>query len=392
MDKIWITFGKVWSVGWQGLSGLTFLVIFCNYMECIVRQNLVLFLLRLGYSSSLWRFIFFLHLHNTQSNGEKLLICRICIGRFWLGRGLFDPGLPTDSTNLNFAVSPQWHTAEEMWKLFPLRTSVGVHHSHSNVVDGPLLKYQSLLDAGKIRKDPHQLFALQKLQSLHERIKHYEPSQHVAPKPSVLPFANKVLISCIITHIYVSFEICLPRRNPTYHSSNHRKEFTCMVMLVTNISLFRLHLIGSGKTFLMDLFYQTSTITKKRRVHFHSFMLDVHHSNIFTFSYFLGIHLLRQQLHRDDPIPPLAKQLTDEAWLICFDEFQVTDVADATILHRLFSNMFKNGTVMVATSNRPPKGVTWVKVVVIMKFLIKCWRLSGSFLWFCWDKAMLCLN
>ncbi|PRP82434.1 hypothetical protein PROFUN_10134 [Planoprotostelium fungivorum] len=106
--------------------------------------------------------------------------------------------------------------------------------------------------------------------------------------------------------------------------------------------------VGCGKTFLMDLLYDACRDNREiqcRRVHFHDFMLDVHHR----------MHLHRQKEARADPIPPLVKELCDQTWFLCFDEFQVTDVADAAILHRLFSSLFHNGVIVIMTSNRVPK-------------------------------------
>jgi cell division protein ZapE len=107
--------------------------------------------------------------------------------------------------------------------------------------------------------------------------------------------------------------------------------------------------VGRGKTMLMDLFFQASPVEHKRRAHFHEFMADVH-ERIYGYRQ----EIARGELANADVIALTAQAIFDEAWLLCFDEFHVTDIADAMILGRLFAKLFELGTVVVATSNVAP--------------------------------------
>ncbi len=111
----------------------------------------------------------------------------------------------------------------------------------------------------------------------------------------------------------------------------------------TTKSLYIFGDVGRGKSMLMDLFFEACPIESKRRIHFHAFMQEVHDY----------MHYWRKN-HQGDPLPSLAIKIRQASVLLCFDEFQVTDIADAMLLSRLFTRLINQGVIFVLTSNQHP--------------------------------------
>ena len=183
--------------------------------------------------------------------------------------------------------------------------------SESGAPAGPLAAYRALRRGGDLRHDAGQLLAAEKLQSLHNALRGYEPAAGGGWKA----------------------RLGLARRKAEPPQG-----------------LYIFGGVGTGKSMLMDLFFASAPVERKRRVHFHAFMQEVQER----------LHAWRQDpanKGKADPLPIVAGTLAEETWLLCFDEFHVVNIADAMILGRLFETLFAQGVAVVATSNWPPDGL-----------------------------------
>ena len=181
-----------------------------------------------------------------------------------------------------------------------------------SMTPGPLAAYRGLIESGAIRPDPIQETAAARLQALADEF---------------FPYAQQMGREGWSARLMMGRKRVPTPRGVYLHGG-----------------------VGRGKTMLMDVFFRAVGVEKRKRVHFHSFMLEVHDR----------VHRFREAVkagkvpESSDPLKALARVIADQAWLLCFDELHVTNIADAMILGRLFQALFEAGVVIVTTSNRPP--------------------------------------
>ena len=181
------------------------------------------------------------------------------------------------------------------------------------VTTEPLEAYKALIEKGDLTNDLCQMEVMVQLQGLHTMLDQYATQMGKTGWRARLAFRNRRIDRPMGFYIWGG--------------------------------------VGRGKSMLMDLFYEHSNVEDRQRVHFHAFMQEVQKR----------LHAFRESQKvgkvskKTDPIEALAKLIASKAWLLCFDEFHVTDIGDAMILGRLFEALFKLGVVVICTSNREPK-------------------------------------
>lgn len=186
------------------------------------------------------------------------------------------------------------------------------------------MDYRALVASGELRADEDQERVVLILQRLHDKLSDYS-----CPNPN----------RSLLLKNWAVFQ--------RFNLSKNRDEGPKGIYLYGGV--------GRGKSMLMDLLFHSAPIERKRRIHFHDFMAETH-ERINAWKRLSAKERVQAggRASDDDPIPPVARQLACEACLLCFDEMQVSDVADAMILGRLLRELIDGGVVLVTTSNRPP--------------------------------------
>lgn len=223
------------------------------------------------------------------------------------------------------------------------RHVAGARRGYTGMPGGCYEHYMKLKASGDIKPDARQEVCIEMLDDLGSRIVNYTPSMARAAKVAAAPAASGGG-GGFFGGLFGGGSKPAAAPKPAASSGPALKP------AVNQKGLYLWGGTGTGKTFMMDMFHDKMPIKEKKRIHFHEWMIDVHNR----------LHQKTKgssgsKNSADDYIEQVADDMIREAWLLCFDEFQVTHISDAIIMKRIFSVLFERGAVVVATSNRPPE-------------------------------------
>jgi len=255
----------------------------------------------------------------------------------------------------------------------PRRFSTGTTGLHASLGRGPKADYEAALTRGELNPDPRQKYLVEEFQKLYETLQGYTP-RHASV--TTRPVQTQAAAAPKSGSFFSGFFGGGPAGKKEHaNEPAPASERICDYSGIPH-GMYVWGGTGCGKTHMMDVLHQAMPTDRKKRIHFHEWMIDVHkrlHSLSKERAQFEkanavwtaeGAKAQRESLKAaagkerrdgDDLIETVAQQMVDEAWFLCFDEFQVTHISDAIIMKRLFSVMFERGAVVVATSNRPPE-------------------------------------
>ena len=217
----------------------------------------------------------------------------------------------------------------------------------------PLKLYKTIVERGFLKPDEHQLAAVGRMDKLFEKIENQKHPVQATIKNLNAPKKQEGFFS----RLFKPSDKAVKQADLVY-ALEAKDLHDTEGETISDPSITGMYIygdVGCGKTMMMDLFYEclkrNNQVGNVRRLHFNKFMLDCHRR----------LHKIKQNApprnHKDvykpyDVIPPLADELMRDGWVLCFDEFQVVDIADAMIIRRLFTELWKRGMILITTGNR----------------------------------------